>query len=160
MDSRVKHYQMLLLTEQNRGSQINEDAANSWRCMFTAPRVPLLQTTARLLFFFRKKNKFQDHVQRNLGNALYLQILKSHYNSSHRCTLDKKYLWKSSDFYLFSKVANIWVSCGLVHILAGKCMQKYVLKKQLSDSCQAANMDISLVKFGHPVGFLHVILNT
>lgn len=39
-------------------------------------------------------------------------------------------------------------------------MQKYVLKKQLSDSCQPANIELSLVKFGHPVEFLYVIPNT
>lgn len=47
----------------------------------------------------------------------------------------------------------LWVSAYISR-------KMYVLKKQLSDSCQAANMDISLVKFGHPVGFLDVIPNT
>lgn len=66
---------------------------------------------------------------------------------------------KKQQWFLFVQ-QSCCLSYGLVHILAGKCMQKYVLKKQLSDSCQAANINISLVKFGHPVEFLYVIPNT
>lgn len=51
----------------------------------------------------------------------------------------------------------LWVTAyvnGKIH--AKVCAEE----TSLSDSYQATNMDISLVKFGHPVGFLHVIPNT
>lgn len=113
---------------ENRGSQVNRDAASSSRFRFIAFHVSLLLP----YYFSSRKNVFQAHVQRNLGNVLHLQILQFHRNSSHRCTLDKKQLWKKQCFLFVQKsckyMSILWVSAYISRKMHAKvCAEETAL---------------------------------